>query len=287
LYTLRNAPPVRALIAGFAPPDFLGLLVPRLATRAPLTVAESAVRYGWATEPPARWSPAERHRLAAVVTNSGPVSWKGLGGFMNEGGVRLFVRWKRGTPAGEVVSEETHWAFLRLRSGESASVAFDAEAPAEEGAFVLEVELGQLGEGDFSSRGHAPLVCATLVRRVDDGLAWTIEGPDTVTSWGRAPFRIALRGALLPGEEGLAWRWRRPNGDVVTRGGPVPVSAAPDGIRAEPIVRGDLVSGDYLLEFGLVGRDPTPFIRAGPPRPEHVRGWASTQSDWRDRPSLR
>src|SRR5450830_616929 len=96
LWTLRRSSPALALVAGPKPPDFLGLLVPRLAARVPLEDRATAVRYTWEIEPAVRWAPREKRRLAVRVTNEGNDSWKGLGGFMNTGGVRLLVTWRRG-----------------------------------------------------------------------------------------------------------------------------------------------------------------------------------------------
>jgi hypothetical protein len=251
LWTLRRSPPALALAAGPAPPDFLGLLVPRLATRAPLGDRATAVRYAWEEEPPTRWVPGERRRLAVRVTNEGNDSWKGLGGFMNAGGVRLLVRWRRGGLDGPILFEETRWAFLRLKAGGTVRLEFDAEAPPEEGPVTLAVELTQLQVGPFSERGRPPLAASATVARPEDGLSWSIEGPPAVASGGAARFSIAVPGAA-PGAAALFWRWRRPGGPVVTAGGGVPLAREPDGtLRADVTVDARVVSGDYLLEFGL------------------------------------
>lgn len=272
LFTLRRSPPALAFAAGPAPPDFLGLLVPRLATRAPLGERATAVRYAWEEEPPARWAPGEKRRLAVRVTNEGNDSWKGLGGFMNAGGVRLLVRWRRGGLDGPILFEETRWAFLRLKAGETARLEFDAEAPPEEGPVALAVELTQLNVGPFSERGRPPLSALAVISRPEDGLAWSIEGPPAMASGGAARFSIAVHGAREAAA--LSWRWRRPGGPVVTTGGGVPLAKGSGGeLRADAIVEARVVSGDYLLEFGL--EDP---VRPGGvltgiavPRPIAVR----------------
>jgi hypothetical protein len=273
LWTLRRSPPALALAAGPAPPDFLGLLVPRLTTRAPLPARDTAVGYAWESEPPVRWAPGEKRRLAVRVTNDGTDSWKGLGGFMNAGGVRLLVRWRRGGRDGAILFEETRWAFLRLRAGETARVELDAEAPPEEGPTSLVVELTQLNVGPFSERGRLPLEWRAMLARPEDGSSWSIEGPSAVASGGQAHFSIAIRG-ILPEPATLSWRWRRPGGPVVTRGGGVPLAETRDGVRrADITLDARVVSGDYLLEFGL--EDPARagdgFAAAAIPRPIAVR----------------
>ncbi len=272
LFTLRRSPPALALAAGPAPPDFLGLLVPRLATREPLGERATAVRYAWEEVPPARWAPGERRRLAVRVTNAGNDSWKGLGGFMNAGGVRLLVRWRRGGLDGPILLEETRWAFLRLKAGRTARLEIEAGAPADEGPVTLAVELTQVQVGPFSERGHPPLAASATIARPEDGLSWSIEGPPTVASGGAARFSIAVRGGALEPAT-LSWRWRRPGGPVVTTGGGAPLVKAPDGaLRADVTVEARVVGGGYLLEFRLDDPSrPREGFRAAVPRPIAVR----------------
>jgi hypothetical protein len=273
LWTLRRSPPALAIAAGPAPPDFLGLLVPRLATCAPLPSRDTAVRYAWEVEPPVRWAPGEKRRLAVFVTNEGTDSWKGLGGFMNAGGVRLLVRWRRGGLEGPILFEETRWAFLRLKAGETARVELEAEAPPEEGTVSLVVELTQLRMGPFSVRGRPPLEKRVTLERPEDGLAWSIEGPSSIASGGTARFSVAVHGTV-PEPAALSWRWRRPGGPVVTREGGVPLARDGEGAHlADVTVKARVVSGDYLLEFGLddpahVGGD---LVSAAIPRPISAR----------------
>jgi hypothetical protein len=273
LWTLRRSPPALALAAGPAPPDFLGLLVPRLATRAPLPARDTAVRYAWEVEPPVRWAPGEKRRLAMRVTNGGNDSWKGLGGFMNAGGVRLLVRWRRGGLDGPILFEETRWAFLRLKAGDTARLEFEPEAPPEEGPASLVVELTQMRVGPFSERGRPALEWRATLARPGDGLSWSFEGPSAVASGGAARFSITIRGTV-PEPATLSWRWRRPGGPVVTRGGGVPLAREWDGAhRADVTVDARVVSGDYLLEFGLdaPARSGGGFKAAAIPRSIAVR----------------
>jgi hypothetical protein len=271
LWTLRRSPPALALAAGPAPPDFLGLLVPRLATRAPLPARDTAVRYAWEVEPAVRWAPGEKRRLAVRVTNEGNDSWKGLGGFMNTGGVRLFVTWRRGGSLGPVLSEETRWAFLRLKAGGTARLALDVEAPPEEGEAALVVGLTQVRIGPFSDRGRTPLVASSLIESAAFGPSWTIEGPSTIASGGAARFSVGISGAA-PGAATLCFRWRRPGGPVLTTAGGVSLIPKPEGgLRADVTVDARVVSGDYLLEFGLGGPDRARVESWSPPRRILVR----------------
>lgn len=271
LFTLRRSPPALALAAGPAPPDFLGLLVSRLATRARLEDRATAVRYAWEEEPPTHWAPGERHRLAIRVTNEGNDSWKGLGGFMNAGGVRLLVRWQRGGFDGPILFEETCWAFLRLKAGGTARVALDVEAPTEEGEAALVVGLTQVRVGPFSDRGRPPLVASALIESAAFGPSWTIEGPSTIASGDSARFSVGISGAA-PGAATLCFRWRRPGGPVLTTVGGMPlVPEREGGLRADVTVDARAVSGDYLLEFGLLGRDGSPLESWSPPRRVFVR----------------
>ena len=119
LWSFTKAPPVVAFASGPRPPDFLGMLVPRLGMHAALPERDAAAHVAWAGEPPGVWTPNERRTLPLVVRNLGTASWKGLGGFMNESGVRLSVTWsRRGAPGGTVL-ETTQWLALRLRAGAS------------------------------------------------------------------------------------------------------------------------------------------------------------------------
>jgi hypothetical protein len=253
LWTLRRSPPVLALAAGPAPPDFLGLLVPRLATRTRLEDRATAVGYAWEEEPPTHWAPGERRRLAIRVTNEGNDSWKGLGGFMNAGGVRLLVRWQRGGLDGPTLFEETHWAFLRLKAGVTARVAFDVEAPPEAGEAALVVGLTQVRVGPFSDRGRPPLVASALIESAGLGPSWTIDGPSTMASGGSARFSVGISGAV-PASATLFFRWRRPGGPVIATEGGVPlVPEREGGLRADVTVDARVVTGDYFLEFGMGG----------------------------------
>ena len=257
LWTLRRSPPVLAFSAGPEPPDFLGLLVPRLATRAPLPDSATSVRYAWEEEPKSPWAPREMRRLAVRVTNDGDDSWKGLGGFMNKGGVRLLVRWRRGGPDGLILSEETHWAFLRLRAGATKRVEFDVEAPSGEGEASLVVSLTQVRVGPFSDRGRPPLVASALVEGPVSRPRWTIEGPAEIASGGSARFSVGVEGADR-GASTLFYRWRRRGGPVLLTEGGVPLALEREGgIHAGVTVNARVVSGDYDLEFGVGGPDPT------------------------------
>jgi hypothetical protein len=271
LWTLRRSSPALALAAGPKPPDFLGLLVPRLATRVPLEDRATAVRYAWEEEPAPRWAPREARRLAVRITNDGNDSWKGLGGFMNTGGVRLLVTWRRGGPLGPVVSEETRWAFLRLKAGGTARAAFDVEAPAEEGAAALVVGLTQVRVGPFSDRGQPPLVASALIEGAAFGPSWTIEGPGAIASGGSARFSVGISGTA-PRANTLFYRWRRPGGPVVATEGGVPLFSEEDGgLRADVTVNGRVVSGDYVLEFGVGGPEGTRVESWSPPQHILVR----------------
>jgi hypothetical protein len=271
LWTLRRSSPALALAAGPRPPDFLGLLVPRLATRGPLPDRATAVRYAWEEAPPPRWKRRETRHLRVRITNDGDVSWKGLGGFMNQGGVRLLVAWRRDGPQGPVLSEETRWAFLRLKAGDSASVGFDVEAPPEEGEAALVVGLTQVRVGQFSDRGRPPLVASALVGGDASGPRWTIEGPSAIASGGSARFSVGIGGAA-PGAFTLSYRWRRPGGPVLLTVGGVPLAREGEGsLRADLSVDARVVSGDYLLEFGVDGPDGARVEAWSPPQRVGVR----------------
>ena len=270
LWTLRRSSPALALAAGPKPPDFLGLLVPRLATRVPLEYRATAVRYAWEEEPAPRWAPREMRRLAVRLTNEGNDSWKGLGGFMNEGGVRLLVTWRRGGPEGPIEFEETRWAFLRLKAGATANVSFDVEAPAEEGEAVLVVGLTQVRVGPFSDRGRPPLVASAVIESPGPGRSWTIEGPEAIASGGSAQFSVGILGAV-PGASTLFHRWRRPGGPVLATEGGVPLREREGGLHAGVAVDARVVAGDYILEFGIGGPDASRVESWSPPRRVSVR----------------
>ncbi len=270
LWTLRRSSPVLALAAGPAIPDFLGLLVPRLATKGPLPDSDTAVRYAWAEEPPPRWPTRAARRIAVLVTNSGSVSWKGLGGFMNRGGVRLLVRWRRGGPGGPILSEETRWAFLRLKAGETARIAFETEAPAEPGDATLTIGLMQVRVGPFEDRGRPALAARVLLEDASPRLVWTIEGPDSIASGSSARFSVKLSGES-PGTT-IFYRWRRTGGAVlVTEGGGTVAAEPGGGYRAEVPVDARVVAGEYELEFGVGGPDRTRVRAWSPPHAVVVR----------------
>ena len=218
-----------------------------------------------------RWAPREMRRLAVRVTNDGDDSWKGLGGFMNKGGVRLLVRWRRGGPDGLILSEETHWAFLRLRAGATKRVAFDVEAPPGEGEAALVVSLTQVRVGPFSDRGRPPLVAGALVEGAASRPSWTIEGPADIASGGSARFSVVVDVADR-GADTLYYRWRRTGGPVLLTEGGVPLTLEREGgIRAHVTVDARVVSGDYDLEFGIGGPDRTRVDSWSPPRRVLVR----------------
>ncbi len=156
LWSPAKAPAIVALAAGPRPPDFLGMIVPRLAMPpVALSARDAAARYVWRDEPGARWTPNERRRPRFEVENLGRLSWKSLGGFMNAGGVRLSVRWL--DSSGAPVLQETLWVALRLRAGDATILPVEIQAPPDEGRFALQVELSQIGLGPFSGVGTSPL----------------------------------------------------------------------------------------------------------------------------------
>jgi hypothetical protein len=280
LWSYAKAPPLLALAAGPAVPDFLGLFVRRLGMPpAPLSPREAAARCAWRGEPPAVWRPNERRRLGVVVENLGPVSWKSLGGFMNGGGVRLAVAWRREGEAGPPVLEAVHWLAFRLRSGATAMLDVDVQAPPEEGRFTLVVGLAQLGIGPFPSDAAPALARAVSVARLDDGVRWELSVPVEMdpNHGGRAHVRVQGGGnALL-----LAWRWRRPGGEVIRLDGPVALTPGADASReADVSLPTRIVAGVYVLEFGLVDPwRPETFESVSPDRRVTLSGdWAPTIS---------
>jgi hypothetical protein len=278
LWSPAKAPAIAALAAGPRPPDFLGMIVPRLAmSPAPLTARDAAARYAWRDEPNARWAPNERRRLRLDVENLGRLSWKSLGGFMNRGGVRLSVRWIRAGDGGAPIPEETHWVAFRLRAGRAVTLPIEIQAPPDEGGFTLRVELTQLGIGQFSEEGIPPLTRDITVVRPEDGLTWEISVPAEMDP--NLPGRAWVRIAGAESTRALAWRWRRPGGPVIRTDGPVTLASSADGRRiADLSLPTRIVAGEYVLEFGLVDfHRPQAFERVSPSRRIALTGsWAPT-----------
>jgi hypothetical protein len=287
LWSYAKAPPFLALASGPAIPDFLGFVVRRLGMPpAPLSPREAAARCAWREEPPAVWRPNERRRLGVAVENLGPVSWKSLGGFMNGGGVRLAVAWRREGEVGPPVLEAVHWLALRLRSGATARLDVDVQAPPEEGRFTLVVGLTQLGIGPFPSGAAPQLASLVSVALVDDGVRWELSVPVELdpNRGARAHVRVRGGGNALS----LAWRWRRPGGEVIRVDGPVALTPGADAWReADVSLPTRLVASAYVLEFGLVdpGRLET-FESVSPARRVTLSGdWAATISGRRPPPA--
>lgn len=265
LWSYAKAPPVLALAAGPAVPDFLGLVVRRLGMPpAPLSPRDAAARCAWREEPPAIWRPNERRRLGVTVENLGPVSWKSLGGFINGGGVRLAVGWRRDGEKGPPVLEAVHWLAFRLRSGATTTLDVDVQAPPDEGRFTLVAGLMQLGIGPFPSDVAPPLARAASVARLDDGVRWDLSVPAEMdpNRGGRALVKVQGGRSALS----LAWRWRRPGGDVIRVDGPVALTTETEGWRtADLSLPTRIVAGVYVLEFGLFDpRLPQDFESTSP-----------------------
>lgn len=164
-FTIERSSPVLALQGGPATPDFLGLLLPGIATTRRLTPEEVRVQYDWEALPPPSWPAGTPRTLKLRIENRGTAAWSSLGGMMARGAVRLRLSWYAGDRLqGSELSGRDVWLTWRLPPGKSLSKEVRVVAPKEVGPAVLLATLVQYRmEGTFGGPGSDPIAVAVDV----------------------------------------------------------------------------------------------------------------------------
>lgn len=159
LWTIRKSPPMLALRAGPAMPDFPALL-PRSVRHPGLDPADAACRLAWAAPVPASLRSGESARLRVRVTNAGRSRWSSVGSFFNFGALRFRWIWTndRDFPVGEYA-----WLAWTLEPGQSLERSIVVTAPPFSGNVHLEVGLEQMRIGELPPSSCRPLVTTIQV----------------------------------------------------------------------------------------------------------------------------
>jgi hypothetical protein len=153
LWTIRNSPPMLALRAGPALPDFPAIL-PRSVKRRGLDPADAVCRLAWAAPVPAALRFGETEKLRIQITNAGRSRWSSVGNFFNSGAVRIRWIWsdERGRAAGEYA-----WLAWKIEPGESILRTITVTAPPFSGDARLEIGLEQMRVGNLPPSTCPPL----------------------------------------------------------------------------------------------------------------------------------
>lgn len=161
-FTIERSSPVLALQAGPPTPDFLGLLLPGIATARKLAPEEVRVHYDWEALPPPSWPAGTPRTLELRIENRSTAAWSSLGGMMARGAVRLRLSWYAGDSLqGSELSGRDVWLSWWLPPGKSLSKEVRVVAPGQAGPTVLLVTLVQQRmERTFGGPGSDPIAVA-------------------------------------------------------------------------------------------------------------------------------